>query len=293
MLRIEPIPAFQDNYIWLLERDGRAAVVDPGQAEPVQKVIDERGLVLEAIVVTHHHADHVGGVAELVAAHRPRVYGPAASPFTAIDVPLREGDRIEVLGEPFTVMEVPGHTLDHIAYWGPKAGGLSVGTERRAGIDRRRPSALAAPAAPSGRPPAGIAAGALFCGDTLFACGCGRLFEGTAGQMYTSLTRIATLPDTTRVYCAHEYTSSNIRFALAVEPENEALQQRRRVCDELREQGIPTVPSTMELERQTNPFLRSGQASVRDAARRHAPLARPDGESVFATLRAWKDGFRG
>jgi hydroxyacylglutathione hydrolase len=257
-MRIEAIRAFRDNYIWLLERDGHAVVVDPGDAGPVRQVLAQRQLSLDAIVVTHHHADHVGGVVELARAHGAHVYGPAGSPFTAVDTALREGDRIELLGAAFAVLAIPGHTLDHIAYW----------SQDRA---------------------------IVFCGDTLFACGCGRLFEGTARQMAGSLAKLAALPENTRVYCAHEYTSANIRFALAVEPDNAALQQRSRDCAELRRQDLPTVPSTLLLEKQTNPFLRSTQEAVQAAVRRHDPSlgagAGADAVGVFAALRAWKDGY--
>ncbi len=261
-VRIEPLAAFRDNYIWLLERDGHAVVVDPGDAIPVLQLLAARQWRLDAILVTHHHADHVGGVADLVRAHPARVYGPAHSPFQEIDVRLREGDTLEVLDTQFSVLEVPGHTLDHIAYWS-----------------------------------AGL--GALFCGDTLFACGCGRLFEGTAAQMSASLAKIAALPGTTRAYCAHEYTMSNLRFALAVEPGNATLQRRRDDCAAMRERGEPTVPSTLAMELSTNPFLRCAQpavvaAALGQGANSGGPPAGPapaDPVAVFAALRGWKDRF--
>jgi len=261
-VHIEAVPAFRDNYIWLLERDGHAVVVDPGDAIPVLQLLAARQWRLDAILVTHHHADHVGGVGDLVRAHPARVYGPAQSPFADIDVRVREGDTVEVLGTAFSVMEVPGHTLDHIAY-------LSA------------------------------ALGALFCGDTLFAGGCGRLFEGTAAQMAASLAKIAALPGSTRVYCAHEYTLSNLRFALAVEPDNADLRRRRDQCAALRERGDPTVPSTLDMELATNPFLRCSQPAVMAAAREQRAAAggpsagtlAGDPTAVFAALRAWKDRF--
>jgi hydroxyacylglutathione hydrolase len=253
-IRIEPIRAFQDNYIWLLERGGEAIIVDPGDAAPVREVLDARGLKLVSIVVTHHHADHVGGVPELVQAYGVDVYGPMHSPFPGIDHRLLEGDRVRLFGEEFQVLEVPGHTLDHIAYWSE---GLGV----------------------------------LFCGDTLFACGCGRLFEGTAQQMSASLGKFAALPEDTRVYCAHEYTASNIRFALAVEPGNVELARRRDQCQALRARDEPTVPSSIGLELTTNPFLRCAVPAVQSAAREKGKAAGSDAVSVFAALRSWKDHF--
>jgi len=253
-LHIEPVPAFRDNYFWLLERDGHAAVVDPGDAVPVLQLLAARQWRLDAILLTHHHSDHVGGVADLVRAHPARVYGPARSPFPDIDVRVDEGAELTVLGTAFTVMAVPGHTLDHIAYHAPREG-------------------------------------ALFCGDTLFACGCGRLFEGSAEQMAASLARIAALPAATRIYCAHEYTLSNLRFALAVEPGNVALQQRRDACVALRERGEPTVPSTLAEELATNPFLRCAVPAVQAAVREQMPGGDGSPTAVFAALRAWKDRF--
>jgi len=255
--RITPLPAFSDNYLWLLARDGRAAIVDPGDAQPVERALAERQLTLEAILVTHHHGDHVGGVARLRATGA-RVYGPRAENIAGVDVALAGGDHIEVLGLPFTVLDVPGHTAGHIAYYAPT---------------------LAPPA--------------VFCGDTMFACGCGRLFEGTPAQMLASLDALAALPPHTRMYCAHEYTLANIRFALAVEPGNADLQQRARDATALRERGEPTVPSSIALERATNPFLRSDVPEVRASAVAHAGAAAArDRVQTFAALRAWKDGFR-
>lgn len=253
-LQTTAIPAFRDNYIWLLARDGRALIIDPGEADPVQQELDRRGLRLETILVTHHHGDHVGGVAALAAAHGATVFGPAGSPFTGIDRPLRDGDRVHALDLAFTVLAVPGHTLDHIAYWC-------------------------------------AAASAVFCGDTLFAGGCGRLFEGSAAQMYASLSRLAALPEETQAYCAHEYTQANLRFALAVEPSNSALQQRYADCAQRRAQGVATVPSAIGLERATNPFLRCAEPAVRAAAHAHDGAAATDPATVFAVLRTWKDGF--
>lgn len=251
---IEPIAAFNDNYLWLISHANRAAVVDPGDAAPVLQRLQQRALGLSAILVTHHHGDHVGGVRALAQATGARVYGPRGEDIPARDVALGDGDRIEVLGAAIEVLHVPGHTRGHIAYYAP-------------------------------------ALQALFCGDTLFAAGCGRLFEGTAEQMATSLQRLAALPPRTRVYCAHEYTLANLRFALAVEPGNAALHERQRACAARRERGEPTLPSTIEEERATNPFLRCNQPDVRRSAQAHAGRELTSPVAVFAALREWKNAF--
>lgn len=253
-LIVEPIPAFDDNYLWLLTHGDEAAVVDPGDEGPVLQRLQRRNLRLRAILVTHHHGDHVGGVAALARATGARVYGPRGESIPARDVALGGGDRIEVLGTAFEVLDVPGHTRGHIAYHAP-------------------------------------AAGLLFCGDTLFAAGCGRLFEGTAAQMSASLARLAALPGSTRVYCAHEYTLSNLRFALAVEPGNEALRRRQQACIALRSRGESTVPSTIADEVATNPFLRCDAPEVRRAAEARAGRPLATAESVFAVIREWKNAF--
>lgn len=258
MLQVSPVRAFADNYVWLVQSPAdpaAAVVVDPGDDRPVEHVLAERGLRLEAILVTHHHADHVGGVGALAARHGAKVYGPARERMPCAVEALDDGGTVSLakLGLEFAVMAVPGHTLGHIAYAGH---------------------------------------GAVFCGDTLFSGGCGRLFEGTPGQMLDSLDRLAALPDQTRVYCAHEYTLSNLRFASAVEPGN---QDVRRALDEarsLREHDEPTLPSTVGRERLINPFLRCRTPSVRAAAERHAGAPLADAAAVFAQVRAWKDGFR-
>jgi len=256
-MNLVALPAFSDNYIWMLH-DGRSAVVvDPGEAAPVERALEVHALKLAAIVVTHHHADHVGGVDALRSRLQGPVYGPARERIPKPYVPLEEGDSIELFGTRYTVIDVPGHTAGHIAFYGE----------------------------PAGEPPV------LFCGDTLFSGGCGRLFEGTPAQMLRSLTKLAALRDDTRVCCAHEYTLSNLRFAKAVEPANADLLKYLAHCEALRERGLPTLPGTIESERKVNPFLRSSEPEVIESARRHG-AANDDPVTVFATLRHWKNEFR-
>jgi hydroxyacylglutathione hydrolase len=257
---LTPLPAFSDNYIWLLNHHGMAAVVDPGDAAPVLQALDRHRLQLRAILTTHHHADHVGGVLELSRATGAAVYGPAHETLPRCDVALVEGDRVQIpeLALDMSVLDVPGHTAGHIAYFGAAAG-----------LDRL-----------------------LFCGDTLFAGGCGRLFEGTPAQMTDSLSKFVTLPPDTKVCCAHEYTLANLRWALAVEPTNRTLQQWYQRARQLREQGRPTLPSTMDQERETNPFLRIQQADVAKAAAVWAGRSINTPVEVFAVLREWKNNFK-
>ena len=248
------VPAFRDNYLWLLPRGGRAAAVDPGDAAPVLAALAADGLRLTAILLTHHHADHIGGVARLCAEFPGiPVFGPEDErvPATAR---VREGDavRLEDLGREFRVLEVPGHTRSHIAY----AGG-----------------------------------GDLFCGDTLFAGGCGRLFEGTPAQMRASLAKLRLLPDATRVYCAHEYTQANLAFAQAVEPDNAELAAYRDEVRRRRGRDEPTVPAELGREKRCNPFLRWDRPGVVRAAERRAGRAGLAPDEVFGEIRSWKDGF--
>jgi hydroxyacylglutathione hydrolase len=263
-LKVEPIRAFQDNYIWLLSRPGsnNACVVDPGDAEPVRAALQQRDLQLDSILLTHHHPDHTGGVAELFSLYHPTVYGPSGSRIKGITVPVQQDSLLTVLGCNFTVIEVPGHTLDHIAYFAPLQAG------------------------------AGLAAPLLFSGDTLFAAGCGRLFEGTAEQMYTSLQKLTKLPTNTLIYCAHEYTLANIRFAEAAEPDNSAVKERRELdLRRLEEQHI-TLPSTIEMELRTNPFLRCHIQGLRKNTAALVGESDPNDIDVFTAVRLWKDGFR-
>ncbi|GIX22395.1 MAG: hydroxyacylglutathione hydrolase [Gammaproteobacteria bacterium] len=261
-LRVCALPAFQDNYIWCLRRgDGPWLVVDPGDAACVERLLAQEGGGLWGVLVTHHHADHCGGVPALVRGHAPRVWGPAREAIAGVSIPVAEPGTVEAgpLALRFAVLDVPGHTLGHVAYWAAPADGAPL----------------------------------LFCGDTLFAAGCGRLFEGRPEQLYASLDKLARLPDETRVYCAHEYTVANLRFALAVEPDNPALRGRLEQAAAARRAGRPTLPSTLALERATNPFLRCAEPAVRAAAERWAGRPLDDPVAVFAALRRWKDGFRG
>ncbi|MCZ8220286.1 MAG: hydroxyacylglutathione hydrolase [Acidovorax sp.] len=261
-MNLLPLPAFTDNYIWMLHDGRQAIVVDPGDAAPVVQALDDLGLGLQAILVTHHHADHVGGVDALREATGARVFGPARERIPEPLVRLAQGEVIEgpdVLGLRFTVIDVPGHTAGHIAYYCADMDGEPL----------------------------------LFCGDTLFSGGCGRLFEGTPAQMLDSLDQLAALPGNTRVCCTHEYTLSNLKFARAVEPGNAALLHYSSQCEALRAQQQPTLPSRMDLERDINPFLRVRQPAVAQAARGHdAQVPEDDAVAVLAALRQWKNEFR-
>ena len=253
MFDVVRISAFKDNYIWLLRKGGSAVVVDPGDAGPVLEVLKREGLALGAILVTHHHQDHQGGIAALLEHSRAEVFGPAAESITGLSRPLGGGETVRPasLGIEFEVIAVPGHTSGHLAY---------------------------------------LAADHLFCGDTLFTGGCGRIFEGTPAQMFDSLSRLAALPEETLVFCAHEYTESNLRFAMAVEPDNQPLRDRVAEVAACRSRGAATVPATLALEKATNPFLRCSEPAVRAAAKRQGALSNEPVE-VFASLRAWKNSF--
>lgn len=256
MLRVAPVPAFNDNYLWVLHDGRSAAVVDPGDHRPVLDFLAAHQLTLTAILCTHHHGDHTGGIDALREfAGAVPVYGPAREPIPQRTVALREGDRIRIgtLDLEFSVLDVPGHTAGHIAYFGH---------------------------------------GMLFCGDTLFACGCGRLFEGSAKTMTASLAKLRTLPGDTRFFCAHEYTLSNIRFAEAVEPGNSALALRKARDSDRRTRDEPTLPATLQEEFDTNPFLRWDQPAIIAAASNHAGRTLAQPHEVFGAIRAWKDNFR-
>jgi hydroxyacylglutathione hydrolase len=256
-MKIIALPAFADNYIWLLHDGGRALVVDPGDAQPVLQALQRDGLHLAAILVTHHHPDHTGGVQALREATGAAVYGPARERIPAPFTPLKDGDIVTVLDIAWKVIDVPGHTAGHIAFFAQDIEGAPL----------------------------------LFCGDTLFSGGCGRLFEGTPAQMLASLDTLAALPGTTRVCCTHEYTLSNLRFARAVEPANQALIHYETECRALRERQMPTLPSTLSVERQINPFLRTRERTVKQAVQDWQSTA-DDEIAVFAALRQWKNEFK-
>jgi hydroxyacylglutathione hydrolase len=255
-MKLIPLPAFTDNYIWMLHDGHDALVVDPGDAQPVLEALQREGVQLKGILVTHHHHDHTGGVNLLRDTTGAHVYGPAHEPMPEPLQRLNGGDTVPLLGLSFKVIDVPGHTLGHIAYFCE-----DINT---------RPL--------------------LFCGDTLFSAGCGRLFEGTPVQMLASLTTLSDLPDATVVCCTHEYTLSNLKFALEIEPDNQELIHYATQCHHLRASGLPTLPSTIALERQINPFLRSHLPSVTDAVRRFDSTGFNQ-NGAFATLRQWKNNY--
>jgi len=256
-MRLQALPAFSDNYIWIwADDDGRALIVDPGEAGPVLAAADQ-GLIPAAVLLTHHHDDHIGGVPALLRRWPSLpVLGPDDARIATATERVGDGYRGELLGQDFDVLSVPGHTSSHIAF------------HFRA------------------------ADGPLFCGDTLFSLGCGRMFEGTPAQMLASLDRLAALPGDVRLCCGHEYTLANARFASVVEPGNPALAERSAQAASLRRDGLPTLPGTIAQERATNPFLRVGEPEVKASVAAHAGQPMHDRVETFAQLRRWKDGFR-
>ena len=253
-MKIVPIPAFQSNYFWSIEDGETAAIVDPGDASPVLNYMTKNSLELKFILVTHHHPDHTGGIRDLKK-HNPdcKVYGPANEQISMVDDFLAEGDNVNLgsLGK-YHILDIPGHTAGHIAYYDEKS---------------------------------------AFVGDTVFAVGCGRLFEGTPAQMVNSLNKIKSLPESIRLYCAHEYTLNNISFAKEIEPENKDLQDFEVICKKLRKLDRPTIPTTLAEELKINPFLRCNEPEVIKAAERHASHTMQSEIEVFACIRDWKDCF--
>ena len=259
-MRLQPVPAFDDNYIWLLrDAGGRAVVVDPGEAAPVLDALADGPAPL-AILLTHHHNDHIGGVPQLLQRWPGvPVIAPRDERIASATQRVGDGDQVEVGPWRFTAIEIPGHTRSHVAFHGHDLDGTGV----------------------------------LFSGDTLFSLGCGRLFEGTPAQMHASLQRLAALPGETLVCCGHEYTMANAAFATAVDPGNVALHERAAEVRQLRDAGLPSLPATLADERACNPFLRCDDPAVRAAVERHVGHALDTAIDVFAGLRRWKDGFRG
>lgn len=255
MISIFPIRAFKDNYIWIVHNQQSALIIDPGDATPVLTWISQQNLQPIAILCTHHHHDHTGGIPSLVQEFAIPVYGPVHEKIPGLTHPLTEGDMLSFpeLSLEFNVLDIPGHTAGHIAYHGHNC---------------------------------------LFCGDTLFACGCGRIFEGNAQQMFTSLQKLASLPDETLVYCAHEYTLANVRFARIIDPDNPDLIQLESTVEEKLEQNIPTLPSGLAVEKATNPFLRCDQPAIIHSASQHVGQHLNDPVSVFAAIRDWKNNFQ-
>ena len=259
MLTAQGVHAFSDNYIWLIKQPEKPyiAIVDPGDAAPVIETIESQSLQPVALLITHHHWDHTGGIADLLERYPMPVYGPNNESIPHMSHPLTEGDRVDIpeMEAQFQVIDVPGHTAGHIAYYCQNKGGQ----------------------------------GMLFCGDTVFAGGCGRIFDGTAEQFHHSLGKINALPDDTLVYCAHEYTEDNLVFARIAEPGNLLLKERQTTVQQQRQRDEATVPSLLGIEKATNPFLRFDQPTIVQAAENFAGHSLPDGAAVFSTVRHWKD----
>ena len=275
MISISPVPIFNDNYVWLIEhQNGNACVVDPGDAAPIKKVLEAKDLTLTSILVTHHHWDHTGGIEQLVAAYENvAVYGPKSNRIPQITHTRQDKDKIDIFGDLsllFNIIAVPGHTREHIAYFAD-----AHNNDKHTHVDEqyklRRPI--------------------LFCGDTLFAGGCGRLLGGTAEQLLSSLKTLSTLPANTQIYCTHEYTLANLAFAEAVEPSNLLLKARVDNESVKRDQGKTTLPSSIELELETNPFLRCAQMEVAATINQHWKQSWQSEQKLFTGLRLWKDNF--
>ena len=254
MINIEPIEAFTDNYIWLVTTNEGSIVIDPGESSNVINYLDNNQLDLKAIFITHHHFDHTGGIDEITSYYPVNVFGPINNVET-INKRLKDGDRVSIIGIDFEIIEIPGHTLDHIAYFSEN----------------------------NGNP-------ILFCGDTLFAAGCGRVFEGTFEQMYESIIKLKNLPINTKIYCGHEYTLSNLEFAKEAEPFNQDTLSRYNNVLKLREKGTPSIPSLLSTELKTNPFLRCDNKEVQENISTKFKTIK-ESKEIFKALRLWKDNF--
>lgn len=254
MINIEPIKAFNDNYIWLLTTNEGSIVIDPGEADKTIEFLKKNDLELKGILITHHHFDHTSGIQDIVEFKNVDVYGPVNN-ISSINQRLKDGDSISIIGIDFEIIEIPGHTLDHIAFFSKN----------------------------NGNP-------ILFCGDTLFSSGCGRVFEGTFEQMHQSILKLKSLPANTKIYAGHEYTESNLKFALEVEPLNQKLISRYNDVQNLINKGIPTLPSTLELELEVNPFLRCETNEVQNSVIKQFNTSNHEDE-IFKALRQWKDNF--
>ena len=257
MFEIFPIKAFSDNYMWTLVEGDQAIVVDPGEAKPIIEAFDKRNLNLNSIIITHHHFDHTGGVLELIDHFNCEVYGPDGGHIKGVSSPLNDNEEFDLLGKKFIALHTPAHTLDQLAYYSEEAYTDPI----------------------------------LFCGDTLFSAGCGRIFEGTALQMHDSLSRFAILPGNTKVYCGHEYTQSNLVFAAAVEPNNKFIQEKIKEVNKLRDQDKETLPSVIASELKINPFMRCKEATVVDAAIEYSGIELKEPYEVLGVIRDWKDNF--
>jgi hydroxyacylglutathione hydrolase len=255
MIKIEPIEAFTDNYIWLVTTNEGSIAIDPGESLNTINFLEENQLNLKAVLITHHHFDHTGGIDDLLSYSPVDVYGPSNNNIASIDKKLKDGDKINVIGIEFEIIEIPGHTLDHIAFYSENNGSPI-----------------------------------LFCGDTLFAGGCGRIFEGTFDQMYESLNKLKVLPQNTSIYCGHEYTLSNLKFAKEAEPFNQNILLRYNEVLKLRETGTPSLPSLLSTELKTNPFLRSDIKEVQENIYIKFKTIKETKE-IFKALRSWKDNF--
>ena len=254
MINIEPIKAFNDNYIWLVTTNEGSIVIDPGEATKTINYLKENSLNLKGILITHHHFDHTGGIEDMLKFKNVDVYGPVNN-ISSINKKLRDGDLFSLIGIDFKIIEIPGHTLDHIAFFSEN----------------------------NGNP-------VLFCGDTLFSSGCGRVFEGTFEQMHKSILKLKSLPANTKIYSGHEYTQSNLKFAMEVEPLNQKLISRYNDVQDLLNKGIPTLPTTLELELEVNPFLRCQAREVQNSVVKQFNTSNHENE-IFKALRQWKDNF--